>query len=288
MPDKRRGLGRGLQELLSTADWLKRDDIQLFYWPVDMLEPNPHQPRQVGGDDGMEEMACSIREKGVLQPILVTRTDDPDIYRILAGERRWRAAKLAGLPDVPVLLRDSTSEEALEIALIENIQRRDLNCIEEALAYKRLQDEFHLTQEKIAKRVGKDRSTIANLLRLLQLPEEIQGAVLNGQIAMGHARAILGLETEQDQMVLFRRILSRHLSVRQTEQAVAAELRKTLPGHGPAHDEEQRKIRDIQERLQSLLGVRVSLNRRGRRGRITISFRSEMELERVLAALGLE
>jgi len=285
MADKRRGLGRGLQDLLSSTDWLRRTDIQLFFCPIDGLEANPSQPRQLVDDEGLQEMAQSIREKGVLQPILVVRTEVPDRYRILAGERRWRAARLAGLKEIPVLLREATSDEALEIALIENIQRRDLNCIEEALAYRRLRDEFRLTQEEIAKRVGKDRSTVANLLRLLQLPRAIQEAVLNGTLSMGHARAILGLDDAEDQEKLLRLIQERQLSVRQTENLVALWTRSERPRLVTPPD---REVSRLQESLRARLGTRVLFKRRGERGTITIPFLSQSELERILAILGLE
>ncbi|NTU48982.1 MAG: ParB/RepB/Spo0J family partition protein [Syntrophobacteraceae bacterium] len=284
MADKRRGLGRGLQELLSSTDWLRRNDIQLFFCPIDQLDPNPHQPRQVVEDEELQEMAQSMREKGVLQPILVVRAEVPERYRILAGERRWRAARLAGLEEIPVLLREAGSDEALEIALIENIQRRDLNCIEEALAYKRLRDEFHLTQEEIAKRVGKDRSTVANLLRLLQLPNTIQGAVLCGNLSMGHARAILGLDEAEDQEKLLRLIAEKHLSVRQAENLVASWTTNEPARVPPSPD---RELSRLQESLRAHLGTRVLLKRRGERGTITIPFPSQSELERILAILGM-
>lgn len=280
--DKKRGLGRSLQELLSPSDWLKSDDIQLFYCPIDRLVPNPYQPRLVFDDEQMDELVESIREKGVLQPILVTRDDSPETYQILAGERRWKAARLAGLTQVPVLLRETTSAEALELALIENIQRRDLTCVEEALAYQRLSDEFQLTQEEISKRVGKNRSTVANLLRLLQLPPYIQEDILNQRLTMGHARALLALHDPDEQLKARDAILARHLSVRQTEQLIAQQ--RTLPKEAPAPDPASRFL---QERLQSHLGTKVHFNRTGERGTIRVSFASEDDLQRILALLGL-
>jgi ParB family chromosome partitioning protein len=230
----------------------------------------------------LDELVESIREKGVLQPILVTRDENPETYQILAGERRWKAARLAGLTQVPVLLRETTSAEALELALIENIQRRDLTCVEEALAYQRLSDEFHLTQEEIAKRVGKNRSTVANLLRLLQLPPYIQEDILNQKLTMGHARALLALHDPDEQRKARDAILARHLSVRQTEQLIAQQ--RALPKEAPAPDPASRLL---QERLQSHLGTKVHFNRAGERGTIRVSFASEDELQRILALLGL-
>jgi ParB family transcriptional regulator, chromosome partitioning protein len=283
MIDKKRGLGRGLQDLLASSEWLKREDIQLFYCPVHRLVPNPYQPRQVVQDSHLDDLIASVREKGVIQPILATRTDTQDQYQILAGERRWQAARLAGLQEVPVLLRDTTPAEVLELALIENIQRRDLNCIEEALAYQRLQDEFQHTQEDIARKVGRSRATISNLIRLLQLPTDIQHDVLNGTLTMGHARALLAL-TAQDQMRQVRDIIvQKSLSVRQTEQLVA---RSQEPTASPKRPQPPQWLR-LQDRLQTHLQTQVILKGRGKRGTITIPFQSDDELQRLVQRLGL-
>lgn len=282
MIEKKRGLGRSLQDLLSPADWLKRDDIQLFYCPVDRLTPNPYQPRQVVQDAQLDELAASIREKGVLQPILVTRTESPETYQILAGERRWQASRLAGLSEVPVILRETSSAEALELALIENIQRRDLNCIEEALAYQRLQEEFGLTQEEIARRVAKNRSTVANLLRLLALPTEIQEDILNERLTMGHARALLSLEDPDEQRKIRDLIVARHLSVRQAE-----ELTRKAKAPKPVTPMENPGWMELQESIQSALRTKVRLRCKGERGTITITFTSRNELERLLQSMGI-
>lgn len=279
--DKKRGLGRGLQELLATSDWLSRDDIQLFYCPVDRLSPNPYQPRQSVDPADLEELVQSIREKGLLQPILVTRTEAPDHYQILAGERRWQASRLAGLAEVPVILREASSAEALELALIENVQRRDLNCIEEAVAYQRLQAEFGLTQSQIAQRVGKNRASVANTLRLLQLPEAIQADVLDGRLTMGHARALLSVEDPAEQQRLRDLMVQRHLSVRQAEALVA---RRTAPAPTP------RAVPPHYETLEMTLGTHlnaaVRIRSRGRRGSITIAFESQEQLQRLLSRFG--
>ena len=282
MADKKRGLGRGLDQLLSSSDWLKRDDIQLFYCDINRLIPNPYQPRQIVDDPMMDGLVQSIREKGILQPILVTRAGMDDQYQIIAGERRWQAAERAGLTEVPVVLRETTSADALELALIENIQRRDLNCIEEAHAYLRLQEEFHVTQEQIAQRVGKNRSTIANLVRLLQLPSEIQEQILNEHITMGHARALLAVADPGEQLRLCKVIIERQLSVRQTEDLVS---KKDRPA--PNRTRLEPRWQQIQESLQSRLDTPVVLRRRGKRGTITISFRSDEELELLAQRLGL-
>jgi len=282
MAEKKRGLGRGLNELLSPANWLKGTDIQLFYCPIDRLQPNPYQPRQNIRDGELDELVESVRSKGILQPILVTRTADRDRFQIIAGERRWRAAGLAGLGEVPVLLREATSSEALEIALIENIQRKDLNCIEEALAIRKLQEEFHLTQQDIADRVGRDRSTVANLLRILQLPGDIQEKVLNDAITMGHARALLSLPDAEAQRRLCGLIVSRGLSVRETEQLAA---RGQAPP--PPKEVEDPGLAGLSRALQDHLGVKVRLKRKGERGSITLSFHSEQEFQALLDRLGL-
>lgn len=282
MVDKKRGLGRSLGDLLGASEWLQKNDIQVFYCPIERLHPNPYQPRRIMHDDHLEDLANSIREKGILQPILVTRTEVPDDYQILAGERRCQAAKLAGLSEVPVIMREASSPEVLELALIENIQRRDLNCIEEALAYQRLHEEFHLTQEEIADRVGKNRSTVANLLRILLLPADIQEDVLNERLSMGHARALLSLDGPEEQRKLRDLILTRNLSVRQTEQLAA---RGTL--EKPEKPPIDFRLAELQESLQSTLGARVVLRRRGKKGSITIAFDSDDHLEELLKRFGM-
>ncbi len=281
--DKKRGLGRGLQDLLATSDWLKREDIQLFYCPVERLSPNPYQPRQSLDPQDLEDLVASIREKGVLQPILVTRTDIPDHYQILAGERRWQAAKLAALADVPVILREATSTEALELALIENIQRRDLNCIEEAVAYQRLQAEFGLTQSQIAQRVGKNRASVANILRLLQLPQDLQADVLDGRLTMGHARALLSVEDPADQRAIRDAIVTRHLSVRQAEALVAR--RSAPPSKASAHAP---RYETLEKTLGSRFNAPVRIRSRGRRGSITIGFESPEQLAHLVHLLGVD
>jgi len=284
MTEKKRGLGRGLQDLLASSEWLKREDIQLFNCPVHRLSPNPFQPRQVVQDAHLDDLIASVREKGVIQPILAARTETPDQYQIIAGERRWQAARLAGINEVPVLLRDSTPSEVLELALIENIQRKDLNCIEEALAYRRLQEEFHLTQDQIAGRVGKNRATVANLLRLLQLPPDIQHDVLNGALSMGHARPLLAVENPERMRQVRDLIHQKHLSVRQTEQLAARPPRTPAPTERPRPPQWLR----LQERLRKHFRAEVLLRRRGKRGTISIPFDSDEELQRLLETLGID
>jgi ParB family transcriptional regulator, chromosome partitioning protein len=284
---KVKGLGRGLDALLAPDEPQVQD--RLAELPVANLRPGRYQPRTQMNPDAIADLADSIKAQGVIQPILVRPVQDGH-YEIIAGERRWRAAKLAGLESVPVLVRDVRDELALAMALIENIQREDLNPIEEATAFKRLVDEFDLTQEEIAAAVGKDRSTVANLLRLLKLPEEVKTEVSAGRLAMGHARALLALEQEQDQRNLAREVVTRGLSVRETEQLVTHTLTKRTAGDGggvgrgvaPRLDVH---TRDAQDRLRLKFGTRVDIVRRGKGGEIRVGFKNEDELIRIFEIL---
>jgi len=284
--DKRPALGKGLSALLpdlpegpARASTLEVD--------IDRLTPNDFQPR--GGVDGerLQELAQSIRANGVIQPIVVRKVGDR--FQIIAGERRWRAAQLAELPRVPIVVRDVAAGQErslLQVALIENIQRENLNPIDEALAYRRLADEFHLKQEEIATAVGKDRASVANILRLLKLPDDVRADVASGRLSMGHARALLSLEHESDQRRLSRDIISRSLSVRETESLV----KKIAEGTKPARAAAEPKPADVhtraaEDRLKLLLGTRVRIVRSGARGRIEIDFNSEDELIRIYEQL---
>jgi len=235
----------------------------------------------------LNELAQSIRANGLIQPIVVRRTGDR--FQIIAGERRWRAAKLAGLPRVPIVVRDGadgSDRSRLELALVENIQREDLNPIDEALAYRRLCDEFHLTQEAIASAVGKDRASIANCLRLLKLPDEVRTEVAAGRLSMGHARALLALPDEADQRRLARDVIARTLSVRETESLVKKIAEERMPRAEPARPAPvDVHTRAAEDRLKLLLGTRVRIVRQGTRGRIEIDFTSEEELIRIYEQL---
>ncbi|WP_448383894.1 ParB/RepB/Spo0J family partition protein [Desulfosoma sp.] len=285
MSEKKKGLGRGLQDLLPSTDWLKSEEVQVFYCPVDRLVPNPFQPRQKVEDESFRELIESVRENGILQPILVTRGAEQATYQILAGERRWQAAKAAGLSQVPVVVREATPRQALELALVENLQRQDLNCIEQAAAYRRLHDEFGLTQAEIAQRVGKDRSTVANIMRLVQLPLPIQQDILDGRLSMGHARALLALPDEASRMAMRDAILRGDLSVRQTERRISALLQaKAAPESAPART----RWPELEKRLRLRLELPVTVRRRGDGGTVTIGFRDPGQLERLLRRLGLD
>jgi ParB family chromosome partitioning protein len=279
MADKRPALGRGLSALIPDAPAAPPPDRPLEI-DVDLLRPNRFQPRTYLDDAKIDELSRSIRSNGIIQPIVVRRVDGA--YEIVAGERRWRAAQRAGLLKVPVVVRDIPDDRLLAVALIENIQREDLNAIEEAHAYRRLVDELHLTQDQIAESVGKDRSSIANYLRLLKLPHEIRENVAAGEISMGHARAILGLADEQAQLRLARDIISGQLSVRETETLVKKAAMPAVERAEPAKDVHTRAAED---RLRFALGTRVRIVRKGRKGRIEIDFESEDELHRIFEQL---
>jgi ParB family chromosome partitioning protein len=291
MMDKRPALGKGLSALIPDEP-PPADRTGLVEIDVDRLAPSDYQPRTTMDTARLDELAASIRANGVIQPIVVRKTADG--YRIIAGERRWRAAQKAGLTRVPVVVKEVTGPDAqgrlLQMALIENIQREDLNAIEEAKAYRRLADEFSLTQDAIAAAVGRDRATIANTLRLLKLPDELQNDLSAGALTMGHARAILALPSEALQLRVAREVKTRGLSVRETEALVKAALEGREIG-GPT-PRAARPVtppdvhtRAAEERLKIHLGTRVRIVRKGKSGRIEIDFTSEDELIRIFESL---
>jgi ParB family chromosome partitioning protein len=249
---------------------------------IDQISPNPYQPRKTFNDASIEELARSVREHGIIQPLVVTRIGD-NKYRLIAGERRFRAAQKAGLDTVPVVIKETmTDGDVLQVALIENIQREDLNPIEEAYAYHQLHEEFALTQEEISKRVGKERSTVANFLRLLRLPDSVKKLLAAGQLSMGHARAILAVEPAKKQEQLAERVVKRNLNVRQTEMLAAESAPKSA-----AEPEKEKDIftRDAEEKLAKSLRSKVEIDRKRRGGVIHIRFGSEDELIRLVEEL---
>lgn len=279
MSSRHRGLGRGLGALIPGAE----SRSALIEVSVHDIEANPRQPRHELDAESLRGLAGSILENGVLQPLIVTEKspDEPGDgprYQLIAGERRWRAAMLAGLETVPVLLKEATPQETLELALVENIQRADLNPLEEASAYRQLIDEFGLTQEQVAKRVGRSRVSVTNSLRLLRLPDEIKAALLGKRISGGHARALLGLTDVELQLRVLRAIKKQGLSVRQTEEwvrrlAEGTQTRKRTSATPTA------ETRALEDRFRRSLGTKVSLYRSKRGGRLVIHFFSEEELQ---------
>ncbi len=294
--DKGSRLGRGLSALLPTAPAAgapasapaaasagARAEGAVLQLAIEDVRPDKQQPRHRFEEAALEELAASIRATGILQPILVRR--DGAAFRIVAGERRWRAAQRAGLKVIPALVKEATEKQAFELALVENLQREDLNPIEEAEGYRRLIDEHRLTQEACAERVGKDRSVVANALRLLKLPEEIKGALVEGSLSMGHARALLGLADDAAIRAAAADVLQKKLSVRDTEQLVR---KKKAPAgaRAEASNGPSPAVRALEEELQRLLGTKVRLqDRGGGKGKLEIEFFSHEELEGLLARL---
>ena len=283
--DKRPALGKGLSALIPDAPEPQRTSpVEV---DIDRLTPNSYQPRGQFDDARLEDLARSIRSNGVIQPIVVRKVGDQ--FHIIAGERRWRAAQKVGLLKVPIVVREiqeGNERAVLEMALIENIQRENLNPIEEALAYRRLGDEFQMTQEQIAGAVGKDRATVANFVRILKLPDEVRADVAAGSLSMGHARALLALPNEADQRRVARDVVSRSLSVRETESIVrkASEEKSPLPDQATAKPADVH-TRAAEERLRLRFGTRVRIVRQGAKGRIEIDFGSEDELIRLFDQL---
>ena len=294
----RRGLGRGLDALITrpgegAPDGAGGDQAAAgatTLVEIGRIEPNPRQPRRQMDDALLDELAASIREHGIIQPLVVTEAPRPGggelapRYRLIAGERRWQAAKRAGLVRVPVVVREASGRALLELALVENIQRADLNPLEEAVAYQQLAEDFGLTQEEIGARVGKSRFTIANTLRLLQLPAAIQQAVLDGQLTEGHARAILGLRDREKQRRLAELVQRQSLSVRQTEELVRR-WQDPAPPSPKGGRPVDRQVREIEDRFRGALGTKVSLSRSKRGGKLVIYYYDDEQLQSIYERL---
>jgi ParB family chromosome partitioning protein len=280
-----RGLGKGLDALIPAPGFAPEAHAGASEVPVELIKPNPRQPRALFTRAELEELAASIKEHGVIQPLIVTRDETGEGYLLIAGERRWQASKLAGRKTVPVLVRQATDQQRLELALIENIQRADLNPLEEAVAYQSLADEFKLSQEAIAARVGKSRVAVTNTLRLLKLPKAVQQALVEEKITEGHARALLGLDSARAQQATLQTILAQELNVRQTEDLV-----RRMSGERTAHKNAKVKpsadVLALQERLETSLGTKVALraDKKGR-GTLTVHFYSNEELDTILNLL---
>jgi ParB family chromosome partitioning protein len=276
---QKQALGKGLGALipdLSALDDKERKALGIYDIELDKIVPNEYQPRKTFPDESLHELAASIKEHGVIQPIIVHRIGSN--YGLIAGERRWRASRLAGLKTIPALVKEATKRELIEQALIENIQREDLNPLEAAEAYKRLQDEFKLTQEDLAKRVGKERSTVTNFLRLLGLPKEVKHELAIGAVSMGHAKALLSLERVRDQIQAVNMIVKKGLSVRQAEE-LASSLKNPVKEKKPRQSSD---MKSVEEKLRKALGTKVSIAAKAKGGRIVIDYYSADELDRIL------
>jgi ParB family chromosome partitioning protein len=277
----RRALGRGLNALIPATE----TQAGAAEIPVARVSPNPHQPRQSIAEESLAELAASIREHGVIQPLVVTQSGDE--YQLIAGERRWRAAQLAGLTTIPAIIKETTPQQMLELALVENVQRADLNPLEEAGAYRQLMDDFGLTQEEVAARVGKSRTAVANIVRLLRLPDDVKAALAADRISEGHARALLALPTAQLQRRALAIIEARGLNVRQVEELVR---RMQLESEADESETEAQSAlspqdRDVVDKFQARLGTRVNLVRSKKGGRLVIHFYSEEELQAIYEAI---
>ena len=276
-----RGLGKGLDSLIPASGSIENKEVKQAETMVKIakVEPNRDQPRKNFDEDALQELAESIKQFGLLQPILVQ--DRKDYYEIIAGERRWRAAKLAGLREVPVIIRNYTDQEIVEISLIENIQREDLNPIEEAQAYKRLLEEFHLKQDEVAERVSKSRTAVTNSMRLLKLCDSVQQMIIDDMVTTGHARALLAIDDKEQQYILANKIFDEKLSVRETEKLI-----KDIKN--PKKPKEKKIIenafiyKDIEDKMKEIMGTKVSVASKGNgKGKIEIEYYSDKELERV-------
>ncbi|MEW6718624.1 MAG: ParB/RepB/Spo0J family partition protein [Chloroflexota bacterium] len=282
MPQKRPGLGKGLDALIPPSERaIPVSGIKEV--PITDIIANPRQPREKIDPQELAELATSIREHGILQPLIVTQSPGVNQYVLIAGERRLEAARHAGLDTVPVILREASEQDFVELALIENVQRTDLNPLETAEAFRQLVEDFGLSHEQIADRVGKSRTTITNTLRLLKLPKNVQGALLSGEISEGHARALLGLPTPQAQSGALQTITKRELNVRQTEELVR-KLTGDVPPPTPKR-EALPEIKELEDRLRAALSTQVHVTQSGKGGRIVIYYYSDEELEALLGRL---
>ena len=293
MAVKRGGLGKGLDSLIpegktkpvTTTTKTVEKEVKTVEQLVKIskIEPNREQPRRNFEEDALLELADSIKQFGVLQPLLVQKKGD--FYEIIAGERRWRAAKLAGIKEVPVIVKDYTKQEIVEIALIENIQRENLNPIEEAMAYKRLLTEFHLKQDEVAERVSKSRTAVTNSMRLLKLDDKIQQMIVDDMISTGHARALLAIEDKEEQYNLATRIFDEKLSVREVE-AIIRQIKNPKAPKKRKEIQNSFVYRDLEEKMISVIGTKVSVNQKGKgKGKIEIEYYSDAELERIFDLL---
>ena len=279
------GLGKGLDLLIPKSEPVeekKTTDPQVL--KISQVEPNRNQPRKQFDKESLQELAGSIKQYGIIQPIIVAKKDD--YYEIIAGERRWRAAKMAGLKEVPVVIKEYSEKEIAEISLIENIQRENLNPIEEAKAYKSLIEEYNLTQEELSERISKSRTQITNTMRLLKLHDKVQKMLIDGSISAGHARALLGLEIQEEQLLTAQKIVAENLSVRQTEDLVRQINNPPKSKKASTKIKNSVFYKDLEKRMTEALGTKVKINQKEQgKGRIEISYFSEDELDRIFTII---
>ncbi len=280
---KKIALGRGLDALIPGIDTVEDRSKEYFQCDIELIRPNRFQPRLRFSDDELEELSRSIKEHGIIQPLLVREDDNG--YELATGERRLRAAKNAGLSHVPVVVKSITDSDLLEMSIVENIQREDLNPMEEAEAYNMLITEFNLTQDQVAVRVGKSRSAVANFLRLRQLPEQIKISIIDGALSMGHARALLGAKTSAQQNAAWRSVISKGLSVRETENLIKRLKSEEIKPKESSPSSEQRYLLSLAEDLARHFGTQVQIKRRGQTGTVEIKFYSNDDLDRLLSLL---
>lgn len=282
---KKQALGRGLSALIPIQEDSSNDSSTFINCDISLIVPNRYQPRTIFSEEELSDLSRSIIEQGVIQPLIVRKADSG--YELIAGERRLRASKLAGLETVPVVIKDISDTEMLEMAIVENIQRENFGAIEEADAYQRLIDEFNLTQDQVASRVGKSRSAVANFLRLRQLPSHIKESINNNLISMGHARSLLGASDNQQQDRAWQMVIEKKLSVRETEKLIKkmkADAEKELQKPSPS-DSDSIYFASVAEKLSGRFGTKVQIKRKGKKGRVEIDFYSDSDLERLLSFL---
>ncbi|MHB1419282.1 MAG: ParB/RepB/Spo0J family partition protein [Bacillota bacterium] len=281
----KRGLGRGLEALIPPMTVVNKKEDQIFHIPLNNIQPNPNQPRRAIDEEKLHELARSIESHGVIQPVVVRPLGD-DKYELVAGERRWRACRLLQVEKVPAMIKDIGPQQVSELALIENIQRENLDPLEEAMAYRSLMEDYKITQEELSKRLGKSRSMIANTVRLLFLPQQIQMLINERKITAGHGRALLALENENEQQTLARVIVEKELSVRETEKWVQRinnrEDNHELKSKSWARNTDEDTTRDIEARLRGLLGTKVKIKDHGGKGKIEVEYYDSDDLERIL------
>ena len=291
MNEKKRGLGRGLNALINTGtdteskeNAKESNEYKEVFVNISLVEPNRNQPRKEFDKDALSELANSIKQYGILQPIIVQKNED--MYEIIAGERRWRAAKEAGLTEVPVIIRDYDKQKIIEITIIENIQRENLNPIEEAMAYQSLMEEYGLKHEELAERVSKNRSTITNSMRLLKLSDNIQQMIIDGKISAGHAKVLLSVENTSEQEKIAQELISKSLSVRELEKLVKQYIKPRKKKKSKDDKDYSLFYKEYEDRLKDILGTKVQINTKDKnKGRIEIDYYSAAELERIVELL---